>query len=153
MGKVATNKQGQITIDTLAALRTRLNINKDLYKMSQEKVEMTKLLAYKLEDVVAAKNSNGSVIHWSLSDKDGTEAEFRWEIKTKPILYKIASVLCAVLSIFSFLGVICSMQGVSNQVSVYFLAVHNSAATTGGIVVFIFLTFGYTVSLSHSLCF
>jgi uncharacterized membrane protein YgcG len=149
LGKPATNKQGQVTIDTLAALRTRLNVEKDLYKMSQEKVEGTKLLAYRLEDIVAAiDNPSANVIHWSLIDKDSTEADYKWEIVYKPILLKLAAVLCGTLSLLSFLGVICSMKGVSNNVSPYFLAVHDSNATTAGITIFILITFGYTVYIA-----
>jgi hypothetical protein len=149
LGKPSTNKQGQITIDTLAALRTRLNVEKDLYKMSQEKIEGTKLLAYRLEDIVAAmNNSSASVIHWSLIGKDSTEADYKWEIVYKPILLKIAAVLCGTLSLLSFLGVICSMKGVSNNVSPYFLAVHDDNATTAGITIFILITFGYTVYIA-----
>ena len=40
MGTVAANKAGQITIDTLAQLRTRLNTLKDVYKMAQAKSEV-----------------------------------------------------------------------------------------------------------------
>ena len=149
LGKVATNKAGQITIDTLAELRTRLNRLKDLYKMAQAKSETTKLRAYELEDICAAKNKEGAkVIHWSLTDKDSTEKEYNWHIKTRPILLKIAAILCLTLSILSFLGVICSMKGVSNNVSAYFLAVHNDNASVGGIVVFILLTLGYTVYIT-----
>lgn len=149
LGKPATNKQGQVTIDTLANLRTRLNVEKDLYKMSQEKVEGTKMLAYRLEDIVAAMdNPSATVVHWSLINKDSTEGEYKWETVYKPVLYKIAAVFCATLSILSFLGVVCSMKGVSNGVSPYFLAVHDDAATTAGITIFILITFGYTVYIA-----
>jgi hypothetical protein len=132
MGKVAANKAGQITIDTLAQLRTRLNTLKDVFKMAQAKSESTKLRAYELEDIVAAKNAQATVIHWSLTEKDSTTAEFKWHVTTRPLLLKIAATLCAVLSILSFLGVVCSMHGVSNDVSAYFLAVHKNSSTVGG---------------------
>mmetsp|Transcript_7381 Transcript_7381/g.10461 ORF Transcript_7381/g.10461 Transcript_7381/m.10461 type:complete len:1010 (-) Transcript_7381:824-3853(-) len=152
MGKVAANKAGQVTVDTLAALRTRLNTLKDQYKMAQAKIEVTKLLAYRLEDIVAAKNANNGqgsqVIRWTLVDQDSTRNEYLWEIRAKPILFKISAVCCAVLSLFSFLGVVCSMQGVSNNVSVYFLAVHDKVATPGGITIFILVTLGYVTYIT-----
>lgn len=117
--------------------------------MAQAKVEGTKLLAYKMEDIVAAKNNpSAKVIHWSLTDKDSTEREYNMEIYYKPWQYRIAAVLCAVLSVLSFLGVVCSMKGVSNNVSVYFLAVHDDNIQIGGIVVFILITLGYTAYIA-----
>lgn len=149
MGKVASNKQGQVTVDSLAELRTRLNYLKDVYRMSQAKVEGTKILAYRLEDIVTAKNNpNTDVIHWSLTDKDSTPQDYKWQIVYKPILLKVASVLTGILSFLSFLGVVCSMKGVSNNVSPYFLAVHSSASTPASICIFIFLTFGYTIYIT-----
>lgn len=149
MGKVATNKQGQVTVDTLAQLRTRLNYLKDVYRMSQAKVEGTKILAYRLEDIVAAKNNQSTnLIHWSLTDKDSTPDEYKWHVVYRPILLKIAAVVSGILSFLSFLGVVCSMKGVSNSVSPYYLAVHSSSATPAGICIFIFLTFGYTIYIT-----
>jgi hypothetical protein len=150
MGTVAADKKGRITIDTLAALRTRLNLIKATYKMSQAKVEGTKILAYTLEDIVAAKADMGAnTIHWSLYDKNSTVAEYNWHIKWRPIWMKVASVCCFVLSIFSFLGVVCSMMGVANEVSVYFLAVHDTdSGSRGGIALFILITLGYTVFIT-----
>lgn len=147
MGKVATNKSGQITIDSLAELRTQLNTKKDKYKMSEAKVEVTKLLAYRLEDIVASKNANNGqgsqVIRWTLSDTDSTRNEYLWYVKVKPMLMKVLAVIFAILSLFSFLGVVCSMAGVSSTVSVYYLAVHDSKSTTGGITIFVLITLGY----------
>lgn len=151
MGTVAANKKGQITIDTLAALRTRMNVIKSKYRGAQSKVEGTKILAYNLEDIVAAKNDMGAnTIKWSLLDKESTEWEYKWFIKYKPVLLKVAAVFCLVLSLFSFLGVVCSMQGVDNGVSVYFRAVHGSEdyVNRGGIALFILVTLGYTVYMS-----
>jgi hypothetical protein len=163
MGEVAQNKEGKITIDTLAALRTRLNVLKDAYKMAKAKVEVTKLLAYTLEDLVKAvenptfsKVPEGTVdedgpmpiIHWSLTDQDSTPSEYMWHIRYKPILLKIAAFVCMALSILSFLGVICSMKGVDNKVSPYFLTVHSHNIDPVGLCVFLFISFGYTVYIT-----
>lgn len=72
--------------------------------MAQAKVEGTKLLAYNLEDIVAAKkkfekgenNGERRVIHWTLLDKDSTEFEYNWHILYRPIFLKFASILCMV---------------------------------------------------------
>ncbi len=96
MGTVAADKKGRITINTLANLRTRLNLIKATYKMSQAKVEGTKILAYTLEDIVAAKaNSGANTIHWSLYDKESTPAEYNWHIKWKPMWMKVRTVYIA----------------------------------------------------------
>lgn len=150
MGKVAADKKGHITVDTLAALRTRLNTLKASYKMSQARVEETKILAYNLEDIVLAKNSTDErkIIRWTLFDKDSTAWEYNWHIKYKPVLNKLAAILFFILSAFSFLGVICSMHGVSHDVSIYYSAVHRSKSTVGGIALFILVTLGYTVYIT-----
>jgi len=148
-GKVAADKKGKITVDSLAQLRTRLNVLKDAYKMAQAKVEGTKLLSYNLEDLAAAKNNPAAqVIHWSVTDKDSTPNEYFWHVRAKPILLKFLALLCGGLSFLSFLGVVCSMQGVSNNVSPYFDAVHSDSASTADRCVFVFLTFGYTIYIT-----
>jgi hypothetical protein len=148
MGTVACDKKGKVTVYTLATLRTRLNVLKDRYKMSQEKVEVTKMLCYKLEDIIEAKEKgNATTIHWTLSDTESTPFMYNWEIKYRPVLLKIAAVLFLSLSLFSFLGVINSMKGVSQNTSVYFLAVHGGE-TVGGITLFILVTLGYVTYLT-----
>lgn len=150
MGTVAADKKGHITVDTLAHLRTRLNLLRAAYKSNQAKVEGTKILAYTLEDIVTAKNDPGAnTIHWSLYDTDSTPQQYNWHIKTKPILLKIFACFCLMLSVFSFLGVVCSMAGVDNEVSIYFLAVHDTVhANRAGIALFILITLGYTVAIT-----
>ena len=145
MGEVAVNKSGQVTIDTLANLRTKLNTYKDRYRMSQAKVESTKRIAYYLEDLIEAKKRPDGVkrILWSLSGHESNEKEYLWHIIYLPVLYKLYALAVAVCSIFSFLGVICSMKGVDPHVSVYYTIVHNSTSTPAGIVIFVFCTLGY----------
>lgn len=149
MGEVAQNKEGKVTIDTLAKLRTRLNVLKDDYKMAKAKVEVTKLQAYVLEDLVrAVENPGEQKIRWSLKDEDASEDEYIWHMSYRPLLLKVTAVVCAGFSVLSFLGVVCSMQGVSNNVSPYFLTVHGPHVDPAGIFVFIALSFGYTVYIT-----
>ncbi len=145
MGEVAVNKSGQVTIDTLANLRTKLNTYKDRYRMSQAKVETTKRIAYYLEDLIEAKKRPDGVkrIFWSLSGHESNEKEYMWHIVYLPLLYKLYALVVAVCSIFSFLGVICSMKGVHSNVSVYYTIVHSPTSTPAGIVIFVFCTLGY----------
>jgi hypothetical protein len=154
-GTAAVDKTGEVTIETLGLLRTNLKFHKSRYRMAQAKVENTKLEAYSLEDIMDAveRNSNetdkkydgNKVINWSLTGKPGSEREYEWIVNQKPILMKFYSVAMALLSIFSFIGVVSSMGGISEKSNVYYLAVHSASATQGGIVVFIFFTLGYTV--------
>lgn len=148
MGKVAVNKKGQVTVDSLAELRTRLNETKSQYRMAQAKSEETKIRAYMLEDIVKAKNENAAVIHYSLSDTDSTVKERDWEIKHKPILLRITAVLAGMMTLFSFLGVVCSMNGVSNSGSVYYIVVHRDGASVGGIAFFMLFTLGFTTYIT-----
>lgn len=141
------DKGGQITIHGLAALRGDLNLNKDKYKMAQSKVLATEQRAYMLKDLCESKKQGRSTILWSLKNKESTKFEYTWFIVIKPILYKLLAVFLVMLSLFSILGVICSMAGVPNVTSPYFLATHN-AQTAGGIVVFIWFSLGYTTYVS-----
>ena len=138
------SKNGQVTLAGLAKLRQSLNQSKDKYKMAQAKVRSTERRAYILEDLVAAQRNKTGVIFWSLRNKESTKAEYQWHIVIKPRLYRVAAICTGMLSLFSFLGVICSMAGVPNEASVYFLATHSASATGPDIVVFILFTLGYT---------
>ena len=106
----------------------------------------TKLLAYHLEDLTKAKNRTDGVnqIEWSLTGKLSTHKEFKWHIVYRPMLLRVASVGAGLLSTFSLLGVICSMDKVSPDVSVYFHAVHDPNATAAGIAIFVLFSLGYT---------
>ena len=144
-GKVATDKKGKVTIHTLAALRTRLNVLKDRFRMAKSHLEKIKRLAYTLEDIaVAAKRSDGErTIFWSLRNKESSREEYNWYVRTRPLLFKLGAVVAAVFSLFSYLGVVGSMHNVNSNVSVYFLAVHSPSANGAGVVVFVLVTFGY----------
>eukprot|EP00595_Chromulina_sp_UTEXLB2642_P000739 CAMPEP_0196763202 /NCGR_PEP_ID=MMETSP1095-20130614/3632_1 /TAXON_ID=96789 ORGANISM="Chromulina nebulosa, Strain UTEXLB2642" /NCGR_SAMPLE_ID=MMETSP1095 /ASSEMBLY_ACC=CAM_ASM_000446 /LENGTH=748 /DNA_ID=CAMNT_0042115913 /DNA_START=674 /DNA_END=2920 /DNA_ORIENTATION=+ len=146
MGKVATNKSGQVTIDSLAALRTRLNYAKDRYRMSQAKCDGTKLRAYQLEDLINAIKSGNRVIQWTMTKTTSSTFEYIWYCEVKPIVLKIVAFLAFCLSVLSFIGVVCSMKGVNSEASPYFNIVHdNSSSTSASIVVFIFVSLGYTL--------
>ena len=135
------SKSGQVTVTGLAWLRSDLNMSKDKYKMAQAKVLLTEQTAYICEDLVEAKRTGR--LFWSLRNKGGTDNDYRWYVLYKPWLYRIGALIGYILSFFSFLGVVCSMQGVPNLTSPYFLAVHN-AYTAAGVVIFILLSLGYT---------
>jgi hypothetical protein len=144
MGKIAVDKQGKITIHTLAALRARIFLLRDAYKMAEGRVEQTKITAYYYDDLVEATKRTDGIkrIKWSFAP-ESTEWEYTWHILVVPVLYRCLSVVCAMLSLFSYLGVIGTMNGVGPGVSVYFLAVHDSSSSGSGICVFILLTLGY----------
>ena len=137
------DKGGQVTVHGLANLRSDLNMNKDKYKMAQAKVLATEQRAYLLEDLCETKKQGRTLIFWSLKNKESTKFEYLWFMVLKPIVYKIFAIMFVMLSLFSILGVICSMVGVPNETSPYFLATHNSE-TGGAIVVFIWFSLGYT---------
>lgn len=149
-GKVAANKKGQITIHTLAALRLRLNQAKDAYRIAQVQVDHVKTDAYFFEDLVDAQKSNQQVpdghqkIKWTLRNTESSNFVYNWYIHRQPILWRVAAVMVAILSLLSFLGVVGSYKGVNPNVSPYFEAIHHPGATAAGVVIFIFITLGYT---------
>jgi hypothetical protein len=112
--------------------------------MAQGRVEQTKKLAYYYEDLVEATKRTDGIkrIKWSFAP-ESTEWEYTWHILVVPVLYRCLSVVFAMLSLFSYLGVIGTMNGVGPGVSVYFLAVHDSSSSGSGICVFILFTLGY----------
>jgi len=156
-GEAAVDKKtGKVTIDTLGKLRTELKFYKTQYRMAQAKVEGSKLAAYELEDIINARDRNTTgnrepvydgikAINWSLTGKPSSEYEYDWQITRRPILLKVVAVCFSCLSIFSFIGVMCSMNFIPPKYSVYNNAVESKSATQGGIVIFILFTLGYVV--------
>lgn len=144
-GTIAVNKEGKITIHTLAALRTKLNLFKDKFRMAKALLEKSKRRAYNQEDItLAAKRTDGKkTIFWSLQNKESTPEAYTWHILIKPILYKFFAILAGFASILSYLGIIGCMKDVNRNVSVYFLVVHRTNGI--GAVLFILITMGYCV--------
>jgi len=148
VGHVAIDKKtNTVTIHSLAALRCKMNYNKHKYRMAQAKVERTKSKAYYLEDLIEAKQRfkdvGTKVIKWTEGGYESTEYDYNLHLFYYPLLSRLAAIICAGLSIMSFLGVACSIETVSNNSSPYFKAVHQSNATLGKIAIFVLLTLGY----------
>lgn len=144
--EVAMNKQGQVTIDTLAALRLKLNYAKDQYRMAQARAESTMIHAYTCEDILKAKQEGK--LFWSVLDREATSWELKWYMQYRPMAMKISSIALGLLSMFSFIGVCSCMKGADNATSIYYMAVHDPSSTPAGIVLFIFITLGYTAYIT-----
>jgi len=149
MGKVAVDKKGQVTVDTLADLRTRLCVKKDTYRMALGGVEGVKFRAYNLEDVVAAasRTDGKESIYWSLYAKESSRTEWLWHLKILPWCRRIGAVLALAIAIFMLLGVMGSING-AKGVSIYYHIVHSDSANAGGIVIFVLFTLGYTAYIT-----
>jgi hypothetical protein len=150
LGKVAIDKKaGKVTLESLAALRGEVISLKGSFKMCQGKVEEAKRNAYYYEDVLeamATKPSSGDerVIKWSLAPPS-TPWEYNWHVTYKPLLFRLLALLAAILSVFSYLGIIGTMNGVGPGVSVYFLAIHNDSSSASGICVFVLATLCHAI--------
>jgi LMBR1-like membrane protein len=81
----------------------------------------------------------------SLTNTESTVWEYYWHLYYSPILLRALSIVLGILSLFSFLGVISTMTGVSNSSSVYFQAVHRGTPSFSGVLIFILVTMGYAV--------
>lgn len=148
-GEMAADKDGNVTIDTLSKLRTKLNSAKSVYRMAQARLEQCQMGAYDLEDIVEAQKSNSKTIHWSLKNAEGSPEECRWLIKHRPVLYKGLSLLAALISLFCFLGVIGSMTPQTINASVYFHMVHSPLKPNlGGITLAVYLQMIYPILVS-----
>ena len=71
-----------------------------------------------------------------------------WFLTIRPLLLRIAAVGAAVLTIFSFLGVIGSFKDVTESASTYFLIVQSHSTSPVSCVIFILITFGYLASVT-----
>lgn len=144
-GNIAIDpKTKQITIGSLAALRQKLYWNKASYTMAQQRINKIQSHAYFLEDLIKAStemDSNKTVV-WSFKP-EGSRYEYMWYIKVQPILYRFGAVICGIVSLLSYLGVIGSIGGVPLQTSPYYVAVHDNTTTGSGITIFVLLTLGY----------
>jgi hypothetical protein len=108
-------------------------------------VEEAKITAYNYEDIIASMSREDGVrkIKWSFT-VESTEFGYMWEVWYKPIIYRICGVISAILSVFSYLGIIGTMPSVTRDLSVYYTAVHADHVTGGGVLVFVLLTLVYT---------
>eukprot|EP00602_Paraphysomonas_sp_CaronLab_P001506 CAMPEP_0185028822 /NCGR_PEP_ID=MMETSP1103-20130426/14844_1 /TAXON_ID=36769 /ORGANISM="Paraphysomonas bandaiensis, Strain Caron Lab Isolate" /LENGTH=700 /DNA_ID=CAMNT_0027563365 /DNA_START=809 /DNA_END=2911 /DNA_ORIENTATION=+ len=145
LGKVAVDSNNKVTINSLAKLRGRLYYLNNAFVMAQGKVEEAKVSAYRYEDIIAAMCREDGVrrIQWSFT-AESSEAEYMWEVKYKPLLYRAGAVMASCLSVFSYLGILGTMPNVARVISVYYHAVHDNDATGAWICLFVLLTLVYT---------
>ena len=156
-GVAAVNKDGKVDIYTLGTLRTQLKFHKSRYRMAQAKVERTKLEAYYLEDVLDAIDRNDpnntkfdgvQRINWTVRDEQGSEWGYNWITKYKVWGKRTLATLWLCVSVMSFVGAICSMEGISPYNSPFFLAAHDPNASITGLIFFVFVTLGYVAYVS-----
>ena len=147
---MAVNKSGQITIDSLAELRMKLNQARDGYRLAQGQLEETKLTAYTCEDIANARNRKDGTkeIKWSFRSNPGKGLEYSWFLNIKPLLLRLAALGAVVLTILTFLGIIGSFKGVSEEASTFFVIVQSDSTTPVSVVFFILVTFGYLASIT-----
>lgn len=143
-GPIASDKDGKITIDSLAKLRSSLYYLSSSYEMAQGKVEEAKLKAYYYEDLLDSMSRNDGVkrIKWSFGP-ESTERGYNFHVYVRPMLFRIAAILCMCMSIFSFLGVLGTMDGVGKSISVYATAIHDDNSSSIGICLFVMFTLLY----------
>jgi len=149
-GKVAMSKDGKITVDAMAELRCKLNYHKQIFKMVQSYCAKTRVLAYKIEDIIAARDKNTATVAWSCAGNESSEFQRNWLVTYRSYAWKLVAVLLGILSLLSFIGICCIFPSSTSSFernSPYFRAI-NSARHTQGIVVFIWFTFGYTIYCS-----
>ena len=78
-----------------------------------------------------------------MTNTESSVWEYNWHIYYSPFLLRVLAIALGLMSLFSFLGVISTMQGVSNNSSVYYLAVHRGQPSFAGVTIFILITMGY----------
>lgn len=135
-------KTGKVTVKTLAFLKSKLQQNKEKYIMSQRKVEELQYTAYFLEDVISSIDSGSGSIKWSFK-KESSNSEYIWYTKLQPIVCKFFGIFFGIVSLFSYLGVLGSINGKLLNGSVYNVIVHSNNTSGAGIVIFTMLTLGY----------
>jgi hypothetical protein len=144
MGTIASDKDGKITIDSLAKLRSSLFYLSSSYEMAQGKVEVAKVNAYYYEDLLEAKARLDGIksIKWSF-DPESTEREYTYHIYIRPFLFRVLSLMSIAMSVFSSLGIVGTMNGVGKSLSVYATVIHAESTSGSGICVFVIITLLY----------
>lgn len=144
MGKVASDKEGKITVASLAQLRSRLFYTTSAYEMAKGKVEEAKINAYYYEDLLESMSRTDGVrrIKWSFGP-ESTENGFLYHMYIRPYAFKLLSLICIAMSVFSALGVVGTMSGVGKSVSVYATIIHDDNTSGVGICVFVIFTLFY----------
>jgi len=150
-GTVAIDKKlGRVTLDSLAQLNTRLIEHKQKYRAAQAKIDGTKLSAYRAEDIINAKNKGEGTyqIEWSIGGKKSSNFEYHWLTKYRPVFLRVSAVCLGLMSIFSFLGVVGSINGVPENVSIYFTATHSDDPSGPAVAVFVMMTLAYAAFIT-----
>ena len=142
--EIASDKDGRITIPSLGALRSKLYYHSSSYEMAKGKVEEAKVKAFYYQDVLESKDRDDGLkrIVWSLGP-ESTERGYNFHVYVRPILFRIAAIICMIMSIFCYLGVIGTMHGVGKSTSVYATVVHDDSTSPEGICMFVVFTLLY----------
>lgn len=152
IGNVIINRQyNDITVGSLANYRGILYQNNTIFTMAQGKLNKLQMKAYFLEDLIEATGTTGELdsqiigyphINWSFKPK-GSHMEYTWYIHIKPILYKVAGILCGILSMCSYLSIVGMIDQVPFYVFPYFVIVHDNTISQIMIGMFAFVSIGY----------
>jgi len=143
------DKNHEVTVAVLARLRTELNVAVEDYRIVQSQVEATKLEAYRLMNIEEAKATDAQTIKWTETGKESTAWEYRWYVTIRPILYRLAGVVAALMSVLSLIGIISSMTGAQANSSPFFLALHMPRANWSAIAIFVIITLGYATFVAY----
>lgn len=151
-GKIICNTEtGKITIGALAYYSEQLYLANLIFTTSQGTLNKLQSKAYYLEDIVNniksitnIKNEfdDNKTLIWSFKPSS-SYVEYIWYIHIKPVCYKLFAVLCGILSMCSYLGIMSLIYDVPKNISVYFLIIHNNKISQIAIAIFSFVTIGY----------
>ena len=161
LGVIAFDKEGHITLDTLAQLNTRLKEHRLRYQLAQSKLDTIKLGAYRAEDVIKCMDDLAEFreqgggwdafdkrIYWSISKTYSSTLEFYWWTQYRNVYYKCIAIIFTVLVIFCYMGIFGSFKGAEKDVSVYYSATHSDHVSGGGIAVFVLMTLGFVATVT-----
>ena len=146
------NKQtNTITLGSLANYAETLYFANCKFTTAQGTLNKLQLQAYNFEDILNSVSEIGEIdstlrghhsIEWSFKPQ-GSYAEYIWLTNVKPFLFKLFGIICACLSVCSYLGVIVSIKNVPPNISPYYKIIELDSITPLRIIVFSFITIGY----------
>lgn len=136
VGEVAKDKEGKVTIDSIALMHQRIIKGTGNYRAAQGRIERLKQEYWRLEDITRSYYRADGVqkIQWSFGKPESSVWMWKWHVEYKPWVFKFLALCAAVMSSTILLGELSMMSGQDNHASAWSEAVHSDTEHVGAIV-------------------
>jgi|SaaInlStandDraft_4_1057021.scaffolds.fasta_scaffold03755_4 hypothetical protein len=144
-GRIIINKHtNSTTVGSLAEYRQKLYWCNSAFTTSQGRLNALHSKICYFEDLIESGDDTNvfKLLEWSLKP-EGSHIQYVWYLKILPVLYKILSIVCAILSCCSYLGIIGIINNFPYDITPYFIVTHNSNTSPNALIIFIIVTINY----------